>query len=203
LTRLHLLCMQHVPAFLAFRAPLTVLTLAQGTTSLLESSAPIWILGICYCDAAGQDAEEGSSLKQEVGVMLSQSHPVLFCRPSPMLTRPATPCAWQVLNAVLSDLMSRIWMTYRRGFPPIGAPSASLCFFTSSYLCCLSLTCMLVLSSQAAQASSVTWAGAAPCAADRCSSRRQGVPAFPPTSFGRCMRGRQTSLEAEALQKAL
>lgn len=26
----------------------------------------------------------------------------------------------QVLNAILSDLMSRIWMTYRRGFPAIG-----------------------------------------------------------------------------------
>ena len=42
----------------------------QGTTSLLESSAPIWILGICYSDAtvddATVDAEEGSTLKQEV-----------------------------------------------------------------------------------------------------------------------------------------
>ena len=26
----------------------------------------------------------------------------------------------QVLNAILSDLMSRIWMTYRKGFPAIG-----------------------------------------------------------------------------------
>ncbi len=25
-----------------------------------------------------------------------------------------------MLNAILSDLMSRIWMTYRRGFPAIG-----------------------------------------------------------------------------------
>lgn len=29
----------------------------------------------------------------------------------------------QVLNAILSDLMSRIWMTYRRGFPAIGEDS--------------------------------------------------------------------------------
>lgn len=125
---------------------------AQGTTSLLESSAPIWILGICYCDAAGEDAEEGSSLKQEViGCIPSQS--LVPVQALSILTCAATPGKCQVLNAVLSDLMSRIWMTYRRGFPPIGArymPSSAP--LAPAVTGILGLTCMLVLTLQAAQA---------------------------------------------------
>ena len=41
---------------------------AQGTTSLLTSSAPVWILGISYHNASSPEAvEDGTGLKQEVG----------------------------------------------------------------------------------------------------------------------------------------
>ena len=40
----------------------------------------------------------------------------------------------QVLNAILSDLMSRIWMTYRRGFPAIGEAMPA-CVLTSLSIC--------------------------------------------------------------------
>jgi hypothetical protein len=47
----------------------------QGTTSLLTTSAPVWILGVQYHDTSSADADqEGAGLKQEVISSLSSAN---------------------------------------------------------------------------------------------------------------------------------
>lgn len=97
----------------------------QGTTSLLGASDPVWVLGVCYegCNAPQGDAPP--ALKQEVYYLrriVTVCIPPRGCQSIQKLLKVKGKAAEdaQVLNAILSDLMSRIWMTYRRGFPAIG-----------------------------------------------------------------------------------
>ena len=81
-----------------------------------------------------------------------------------------------MLNAILSDLMSRIWMTYRRGFPGIGEnhydrtkmSSVEKNKWTAQVEPALSRCLNSLLSAQGLLASPVMWVGAARSGADKC-----------------------------------
>ncbi len=58
----------------------TSILAAQGTTSLLTSSAPVWILGVKYHDAPSPDtAQEDVGLKQEVMLFPEQNRVLEVC----------------------------------------------------------------------------------------------------------------------------
>lgn len=81
----------------------------QGSPALSTSNGPIWLLGIEYkAHAEGQD---------DANHTVCHSHIVralIFC------LLELTPSALQILDSVTEDFQSRIWMSYRRGFAPLG-----------------------------------------------------------------------------------
>ena len=165
----------------------------QGTTSLLGASDPVWVLGVCYEGCPTPQGDAAPTLKQEVNPPdrwfgIQTQHTYVWADSGSWIQHG---CPVQVLNAILSDLMSRIWMTYRKGFNQIGKTSgviASAQRVQSSLnvracaskpqapaLCSgnfaeLSL-CMPV---QVRAASQAMWGGAARCGVDRCCWHRQG-----------------------------
>ena len=92
----------------------------QGATSSLSATHPLWILGHEYNLLGKGGASAGDTELDEEASLLLRCHKCSVCRlPGPTSDQ----FAWrvQVVSQVLEDFGSRVWMTYRRDFPPIGA----------------------------------------------------------------------------------